>query len=317
MNRSFRRVGWVFAVFSLAACSSVHTQSRILISDPAQEGPPVIQIRSLNGQERLVGTPQTTPEESPVAPTAPRQLTTEPQRPPTKSLVRSEGFEPAPPRPAYNSVHTRHPVVAISFDDGPHPELTPKLLDILRARNIKATFYVIGRNVEAYPEIARRIVAEGHEIANHSWSHPALNKLSAAAVAREITRTNEVIERVTGVRPTTLRPPYGATNAALNRRINEEFGLRVAMWSVDPQDWKYRNAQRVANHLSTQAKGGDILLAHDIHPSTIAAMPEALDNLLAKGLRFVTVQELISLDEVPAPAVALRQDAAALEAPVQ
>ncbi|MFM7375971.1 MAG: polysaccharide deacetylase family protein, partial [Chthoniobacterales bacterium] len=95
--------------------------------------------------------------------------------------VTSEGVAPRPPRvPAqYNSVNMSRPIVALTFDDGPHPELTPKLLDILRQNGVRATFYVIGRNVETYPDIARRIVAEGHEIANHSWSHPALTSLSA------------------------------------------------------------------------------------------------------------------------------------------
>lgn len=314
MNRALRRAGLLIFLVSLAACSSVHTQSRIVISDPAQEGPPVIQIRSQSGQEQVVqmANPASEVEEMPVE-TGPRTLTHTPELPvygpvPAPALERGEGAVPAPSRHAYNSVNTRHPVLAITFDDGPHPELTPKLLDLLKARNIRATFYVIGRNVEAYPEIARRIVAEGHEIANHSWSHPALTKLGAAQVAREIQRTTDAIRTATGVTPTTMRPPYGATNASLNRRLNEEFGLRVAMWSVDPQDWKYRNAQRVSNHLSTQAKRGDILLAHDIHASTIAAMPSALDALLAKGFRFVTVSELIELDEAPTSAVALRSE---------
>jgi peptidoglycan/xylan/chitin deacetylase (PgdA/CDA1 family) len=324
MHRVFRRIGWLVASVSLAACSSVHTQSRILISDPSQEGPPVNQIRSQNGVERVVAGGETSSDGSPVDhPGGLRTLTTEPAMPQPKTqkrVARTEGAQPAPPRHAYNSVNTSQPVVAISFDDGPHPELTPKLLDILKARNIRATFYVIGRNVEAYPEIARRIVAEGHEIANHTWSHPSLTKIGAAGVAREIKRTTEVIQRVTGVTPTTMRPPYGATNASINRRMNEEFGLRVAMWSVDPQDWKYRNAQRVANHLATQTKAGDILLAHDIHPSTIAAMPPALDALLAKGLRFVTVEELIALDEAPVPAtptVALNRGEAEAKPEVQ
>lgn len=316
MKYELGRVGLVAVLISLVACSSASTQSRIVISDPAQEGPPVIQIRSQSGQERTIAVENVeAPSPGTSSPGTPRPLTTPPENyvsEPAEEVPRegvSGSGEPAAPRMAYNSVRTRHSVLAISFDDGPHPELTPKLLDILKARGVRATFYVIGRNVQAYPEIARRIVAEGHEIANHTWSHPSLSKIGAAKVGQEIRRTTETIKEVTGVTPTTMRPPYGATNAAINRRMNEEFGLRVAMWSVDPQDWKYRNAQRVSNHLTTQAKAGDILLAHDIHASTIAAMPSALDALLAKGFRFVTVAEIMAMDEAPPEAMAMRESA--------
>jgi peptidoglycan/xylan/chitin deacetylase (PgdA/CDA1 family) len=200
----------------------------------------------------------------------------------------------------------------MSFDDGPHPELTPKLLDMLKERGIKATFYVVGRNVAQYPDVARRIVAEGHEIANHTWSHPSLTKLSAARVAKEIESTTEAITGATGVKPTTLRPPYGATNAALNRRINDEFGLKVAMWSVDPQDWKIRKASHVSSHIIERAVAGDIILAHDIHPSTVAAMPQTLDALAAKGLKFVTVAELMAMDR---PMEVARREPQAAAAP--
>jgi peptidoglycan/xylan/chitin deacetylase (PgdA/CDA1 family) len=201
----------------------------------------------------------------------------------------------------YNKVQVDAPYVALTFDDGPHPTLTPKLLDLLKARNVKATFYVIGKNVLQYPEIVKRMVAEGHEVANHTWNHPALTKLSPAAVANEINTTTKAIIDVCGVAPLTMRPPYGATNASLNKRLAEEFGLPVILWSVDPQDWKIRRASHVSNHLIQHAKPGDILLAHDIHPSTIDAMPATLDALLAKGFKFATVSELIRMDKAGQP----------------
>lgn len=208
-----------------------------------------------------------------------------------------------PPRvPAsYNSVNTSRPVIALTFDDGPHPELTPKLLDLLRSQGVRATFYVIGRNVEAHPDIARRIVAEGHEIANHSWSHPSLPSLSATRLRQEIGNTSDVIERVTGRRPTNMRPPYGAINERVRQTMFKDYGMDVVLWSVDPLDWKRPGASVVANRLVEGAAPGGILLAHDIHPGTIDAMPETIARLKAKGYAFATVSQLLALQEPRAP----------------
>lgn len=200
-------------------------------------------------------------------------------------------------KPSYNSCNTGGPHVALTFDDGPHPQLTPALLDLLARRGVKATFYVIGKNVNAHPDIVARMVAEGHEIGNHTMNHPSLPKLGAAAVTAEISGTNDAIRNAAGVTPTTMRPPYGAITPALTKRLNEEFGLSVILWSVDPQDWKIRKSSHVSQHLINNAKPGAILLAHDIHPSTIDAMPAALDALLAKGYQFVTVSDLIEIDQ--------------------
>ncbi|MFM7375535.1 MAG: polysaccharide deacetylase family protein, partial [Chthoniobacterales bacterium] len=213
--------------------------------------------------------------------------------------VTSEGVAPRPPRvPAqYNSVNMSRPIVALTFDDGPHPELTPKLLDILRQNGVRATFYVIGRNVETYPDIARRIVAEGHEIANHSWSHPALTSLSAGRLNSEIANTSQVIQRVTGRRPTNMRPPYGAINDRVRASMLREHGLDVIMWSVDPLDWKRPGAEVVRRRLVDGATPGGILLAHDIHPGTIEAVPGTIQDLKAKGYGFATVSQLLALQE--------------------
>lgn len=209
--------------------------------------------------------------------------------------------QPWAPQPSYNRIQTDKRVVALTFDDGPHPVLTPQLLDILRDRGVRATFYLIGRNVDAHPQIAQRILSEGHEIGNHSYNHPAFTKLSPSRVASEIQQTNDAILRATGTLPRTLRPPYGATNPKLNNRIRTEFGLPVILWSVDPQDWRYRNPIRVSSHIIQHSQAGDIILAHDIHPSTIAAIPAILDSLLSQGYEFLTVSELLSIDKTPNP----------------
>jgi peptidoglycan/xylan/chitin deacetylase (PgdA/CDA1 family) len=227
----------------------------------------------------------------------------EPQ-PVIQSMNATEAPAPAPAAPrkhTYSSCNVESSTVAMTFDDGPHPKLTPKLLDILKERNIKATFFVIGKCVAEYPDIAKRIVDEGHEIANHSWNHPQLTKLSPSAFDAEISQTTDAIQKATGVRPVTMRPPYGAINPALTKRLNDEYGLCVILWSVDPQDWKIRKSEHVSSHIIKNTAPGSIILAHDIHPSTIDAMPTALDALQSKGYKFVTVSELIAMDRPAAP----------------
>lgn len=204
-----------------------------------------------------------------------------------------------PSKHSYNSCNVDGPYIAMTFDDGPHPELTPKLLDELKKRNIKATFYVVGRNVEEYPEIVKRMADEGHEVANHTWSHPALPKLGAEGVRKQMNDTTAAIRKACGVTPVTMRPPYGATNASLNRRMAEEYGMKVILWSVDPQDWKYRKVNHVYTQIVEKAHPGAIILAHDIHATTVAAMPQTFDTLLAKGFKFVTVSELLAMDRPP------------------
>ncbi len=197
----------------------------------------------------------------------------------------------------FHSAAIGTPHISLTFDDGPHGTLTPKLLDLLGGRNIKCTFYVIGRNVEAHPDIARRIVAEGHEIANHTWTHPQLSRLSSSRVADELRRTHDKVLEVTGVRMTNLRPPYGAFNDSVRRIAFDRHGYETIMWSVDPLDWKYRNSSRVTRELVKGASPGAVLLCHDIHTSTVAAMPSTLDQLLGRGFQFVTVADLMAMDK--------------------
>jgi peptidoglycan/xylan/chitin deacetylase (PgdA/CDA1 family) len=204
------------------------------------------------------------------------------------------------------------PYIAMTFDDGPHGVLTPRLLDILKERHIKATFFVLGQLVQEHPEIVSRALAEGHEIANHSWDHKALNKLGEGGLRHELSDTSEIISRTTGKPVTLMRPPYGATNPRLNRAIEKEYGMKVILWSVDPFDWKRPGPQVVSQRILAGAKPGAIILAHDIHPGTIEAMPPTLDALLSKGYKFVTVSELLALESrnpVPTPSTPGTPDA--------
>ena len=217
--------------------------------------------------------------------------------PPTQSVPseRVKATSPAEPRVTFNSVHVDEPTIAMTFDDGPHATLTPKLLDLLAARKIKVTFFVLGECVEQNVDILRRAAREGHEIGNHSWSHPQLNKMSDEAVRSQLRRTDDLIKSVTGKRPTLFRPPYGAITARQKKWIHDEFGYQIILWDVDPLDWKEPGPATVANRILKETRSGSIVLSHDIHRGTVEAMPSTLEQLAAKHFKFVTVSELIDL----------------------
>lgn len=203
----------------------------------------------------------------------------------------------------YSRVAVTQPYIAMTFDDGPHPSNTPRLLDMLRERNIKATFYVIGQNVDLYPNVLRRTVSEGHEIGNHSWSHPILSKMSDSAVREQLTKTRDAVARAAGVQPRTMRPPYGALLQRQREWIHAELGYPTIIWSVDPLDWKRPGSSVVTSRILAGTTPGAIILAHDLHGQTVDAMPATLDGLLRKGYQFVTVSQLLAM-AAPAPAPA-------------
>ncbi len=202
---------------------------------------------------------------------------------------------------SYSAVHVDGPYIAMTFDDGPSQKLTPELLEILAAHHIHATFFVIGQNVERAPEILQRAVREGHEIGNHSWSHPAFGKMADAAVRREIQKTDDAIRAAMGHSPLLLRPPYGSITARQKQWIHSEFGYRIILWDVDPLDWKRPGSSVVTSRIVRETRPGSIILSHDIHPGTIQAMPQTFDQLQAKGFKFVTVSELIAMGKPMAP----------------
>jgi peptidoglycan/xylan/chitin deacetylase (PgdA/CDA1 family) len=214
----------------------------------------------------------------------------------------------APARPAkitsYSSMHVDGPYIAITFDDGPNPETTNKLLKMLEQRGIKATFFVLGSRAVQSPEILKQMVAQGHEVENHSWSHPILPKVSLAEADRQITQTNDAIETITGKKPRYLRPPYGAMSPSLRKHIEGKYDLTFIYWSVDTLDWKNKSPDKIYELTMKQIGPGGIILAHDIHPTTVQAMPKVLDALLARGFKFVTVTELIAMNKPEPPKVA-------------
>lgn len=218
------------------------------------------------------------------------------------------------PKLGYSSVYVEGPYVAITFDDGPHATQTPRLLNMLAERKIKATFFVLGECVQQNPQILKRIADEGHEIGNHSWSHASFAKLSKGGVLSEIERCQQAIISVTGKPATLLRPPYGAITHAQREWITNELGMKIILWSLDPLDWKYRDSGRVQQQIVNQIKNGAIILGHDIHPTTISAMPGTLDTLIAKGFKFLTVSELLAMEK-PRPTKTTGTSAAVPQAP--
>jgi peptidoglycan/xylan/chitin deacetylase (PgdA/CDA1 family) len=187
--------------------------------------------------------------------------------------------------------------LAMTFDDGPHATNTPKLLEMAAERHIKLTFFVIGECVAQNPDVLRREIAEGHEISNHSWSHPNLAKLSDDGLRTQLRRTEDIIVKTAGIKPKLMRPPYGELTKRQRILMNHEFGYKVILWDVDPLDWKRPGSNVVAQRIIAGARPGSIILSHDIHPPTIEAMPQVFDALLAKGFKFVTVSELVAMDK--------------------
>jgi peptidoglycan/xylan/chitin deacetylase (PgdA/CDA1 family) len=177
--------------------------------------------------------------------------------------------------------------VALTFDDGPS-SATGQLLDLLKTKDAKATFFVLGLEVEKYPAVLNRMIKEGHEIGNHTYHHKNLKNLSSPEIAAEINSTQELIYSITDYRPHILRPPGGNFNhndPVLN-------GYPLILWSADPWDWKHRNPSIIDNETMLQIKPGSILLLHDIYPTSIEAVPKIIDNLKTQGYAFVTVTEL-------------------------
>ncbi|HEU0275207.1 MAG TPA: polysaccharide deacetylase family protein [Candidatus Udaeobacter sp.] len=197
----------------------------------------------------------------------------------------------------FSEVNVDGPYIAMTFDDGPHATNTAKLLDIAAKRHIKLTFFVLGQCVEQNPAVLQREVAEGHEIGNHSWSHPNLAKLSDEAVRSQLRRTDDLIVKTAGVMPKLMRPPYGELTRRQRIWVNHDFNYKVILWDVDPLDWKRPGPSVVASRIIAGARPGSIILSHDIHPPTIEAMPQVFDALLAKGFKFVTVSELLAMDK--------------------
>ncbi|VVM06522.1 Peptidoglycan-N-acetylmuramic acid deacetylase PdaC [Methylacidimicrobium cyclopophantes] len=178
--------------------------------------------------------------------------------------------------------------LAVTFDDGPTPGVTEKVLAALRERQLSATFFMIGQRVAAAPSLARRVREEGHEIGNHSYTHPQLGRLLAQQVQEQLQRTQVTIEQATGFRPSWMRPPYGSFRPA-QASIAAQESLGVVFWSVDTRDWARPGTERILETVLTQSRPGSIVLMHDLHLQTAEVVGRVLDGLLERGFEFATI----------------------------
>ncbi|HST84528.1 MAG TPA: polysaccharide deacetylase family protein, partial [Kineosporiaceae bacterium] len=190
--------------------------------------------------------------------------------------------------PAAREVNCRKvKCLALTFDDGPGPH-TKRLLEILAENDAHATFFLVGQNVRTYRTLTRAELDAGHQVGNHTWDHADLTHRKAADVRSEISRTNQAITSATGTTPTLVRPPYGAVNTAVRRQLT----MPIILWSVDTEDWKHHDSSYLADYTIRTARPGDIVLFHDIHATSVAAIPRILRTLTARGYHFVTLTQL-------------------------
>ena len=181
------------------------------------------------------------------------------------------------------------PKVALTFDDGPHPEYTPKLLDALKERGVKATFFLIGKNAKVHPEIVKRIADEGHVIGNHTMNHVEITKMADADAFLELDENRKLLEGITGMPVEYMRPPFGAWQKSLENKVN---ALPV-LWSVDPLDWTTENTDEVVRRVIEEVEEDDIILLHDYYERSVEATIRIVDILQAEGYDFVPIDELI------------------------
>ncbi|MCI9613674.1 MAG: polysaccharide deacetylase family protein [Dorea sp.] len=187
------------------------------------------------------------------------------------------------------AVEGEAPKIAITFDDGPSRQCTGRLLDGLKERGVKATFFLIGKNAKENPDLVRRLDEEGHLIGNHTYNHVEITRLSDEEAKKELTDTDEVICQITGKHVEYMRPPFGQWQDNLEKELN----VMPVMWSIDPLDWTTKNVDEIVNKVVTEAGENDIILLHDCYDSSVDAALRIVDILMKKGYEFVTADELI------------------------
>ncbi|MEK3971781.1 polysaccharide deacetylase family protein [Bacillus pumilus] len=210
-----------------------------------------------------------------------------------KEKNKNEKKEPIPKRkivklPKQAVFNPNQKAIALTFDDGPNPSTTSKILTALKENKGHATFFVLGSRVQYYPDMLSKIRKGGNEIGNHSYSHPLLTRLPLKQAVKQVEETQQIIEKASGFTPTHFRPPYGGTNGQINAAVN----MKVTLWDVDPEDWKYRNSQYVANYILTHASSGETVLMHDIYDTSANAAVTIIKELTKQGYQLLTVSEL-------------------------
>ncbi len=199
-----------------------------------------------------------------------------------------------------SSIDPSRPMIALTFDDGPKTSVTSRILDSLEANGGRATFFMVGSNVNANADVIKRMVAQGSEVANHTHDHKYISKLNAEGIISQIGSTNQKIEAICGVSPVLMRPPGGYIDAR-SLSVVGNMGMSAIMWSIDTRDWQHRNAQRTIDTVLSQVRDGDIILMHDIYSTTADAAVVLIPELTARGYQLVTVSELAAYRGGAAP----------------
>ena len=180
-------------------------------------------------------------------------------------------------------------LVALTFDDGPHPVYTEEILAVLAEEDVQASFFMMGKEAELYPEIVKKVSDAGHLIGNHTYTHVNVCQISAEEIIEEMTRTNDILEGLTGKRPQFFRPPYGCKNETLEKQT----GMFWIFWDVDTLDWSLQNTGQIYRLVVKNVGENDIILMHDAYPSTVEAVRELIPALQEMGYTFVTVDRLV------------------------
>ena len=209
-----------------------------------------------------------------------------------KRMMKAAVLQIAPKRLLFSRGNRRDRVVALSFDDGPHSQHTERILAVLREEGVKATFFLVGAEVQKCPALAKAIAHDGHAVGGHSWSHHRLNGMGRAALVTEVERTAALIQEATGVSSRLFRPPYGAMSLPL-LRFAAARGWTIVLWSVDSGDAR-RDASPAAMRSAVRSAGpGDIILLHEDYPHTVEVLRDLIQDLKARVLSFATVEELL------------------------
>jgi peptidoglycan/xylan/chitin deacetylase (PgdA/CDA1 family) len=204
----------------------------------------------------------------------------------------------------FTGIKTEQKIVALTFDDGPYPPYTNQVLDILREYQVPATFFVIGQNAENHPDLIRQIAAEGHQLGNHTYHHVDLLTVGRKKSEEEIDRTNQIVEDLTGIKMTIIRPPHGFRDP-LVMEVMAEKHLEVVEWSIMARDWTNPGIDIIVNRIVSKVQNGSIILLHDgdgiaakaSRAQTVEATRHIILALTAKGYKFVTVNDIVSKQE--------------------
>ena len=188
-------------------------------------------------------------------------------------------------------IDTNKKMVAITLDDGPHKTNTLKVIELFEKYNGRATFFMLGKNAELYPDVVKTVYEHGFEIGSLSWDHPDLKKLDIDGVNKQIVDTQDAIFKITGYEPKFIRPPFGSINDTVKEAISKN-GMKIALWNLDTEDWKLKDANKIKDVIVNKAFDGAVILIHDIHSFTINGLELALEELNNKGYQFVTLDTL-------------------------